>query len=200
MRKIYLHKRFDSFINLKKGMIFSQDGKLIKVLKANHHKPGKGNTVMQMDLRDVKSGAVVHKTMRPTEKVDLVDVNKRTAQYLYGEGDVYTFMDTETYDQYEVSADQLGDDVKFLMPNIMVDMEFTGDNKIIGIELPTTVEMTVKETQPEIKGATVAGGGKPATMETGLVVQVPDFIKEGEKLIIGTENGDYKSRADSQPR
>ena len=90
--------------------------------------------------------------------------------------------------------------IKFLMPNIMVDMEFTGDNKIIGIELPTTVEMTVKETQPEIKGATVAGGGKPATMETGLVVQVPDFIKEGEKLIIGTENGDYKSRADSQPR
>ncbi|MCZ2946981.1 elongation factor P, partial [Acinetobacter baumannii] len=90
-------------------------------------------------MRDVKSGAVVHKTMRPTEKVDLVDVTKRTAQYLYGEGDVYTFMDTETYDQYEVSADQLGDDVKFLMPNIMVDMEFTGDNKIIGIELPSTV-------------------------------------------------------------
>ena len=96
-------------INLKKGMIFSQDGKLIKVLKANHHKPGKGNTVMQMDLRDVKSGAVVHKTMRPTEKVDLVNVNKRTAQYLYGEGDVYTFMDTETYDQYEISADQVFD-------------------------------------------------------------------------------------------
>ena len=123
-------------INLKKGMIFSQDGKLIKVLKANHHKPGKGNTVMQMDLRDVKSGAVVHKTMRPTEKVDLVEVTKKKAQYLYGEGDTYTFMDTDTYDQYEVSADQLGDDVKFLMPNIMVDMDFTDDNKIIGIELP----------------------------------------------------------------
>ena len=129
-------------INLKKGMIFSQDGKLIKVLKANHHKPGKGNTVMQMDLRDVKSGAVVHKTMRPTEKVDLVEVTKKKAQYLYGEGDTYTFMDTDTYDQYEVSADQLGDDVKFLMPNIMVDMDFTDDNKIIGIELPSTVEMT----------------------------------------------------------
>ena len=86
-------------INLKKGMIFSQDGKLIKVLKANHHKPGKGNTVMQMDLRDVKSGAVVHKTMRPTEKVDLVEVTKKSAQYLYNEGDNYTFMDTDTYDQ-----------------------------------------------------------------------------------------------------
>src|SRR5699024_10951952 len=132
-------------------MIFSQDGKLIKVLKANHPKPGKGNTVMQMDLRVVKRSAVVHKSMRPTETVDLVEVNKTKDQYLYGEGDTYTFMDTDTYDQYEVSADQLGDDVKFLMPNIMVDMDFTDDNKIIGIELPSTVEMPVKETQPEIK-------------------------------------------------
>ena len=184
-------------INLKKGMVFSQDGKLIRVLKANHHKPGKGNTVMQMDLRDLKSGAVVHKTMRPTEKIDLVELTKKTAQYLYGEGDVYTFMDTDTYEQYEVSKDQLGDDVKFLMPNINVDLEFTDEGKLIGIDLPSTVVMTVKETQPEIKGAIVAGGGKPATMETGLVVQVPDFIKEGEKLVIGTENGDYKSRADN---
>lgn len=187
-------------INLKKGMVFSQDGKLIRVLAANHHKPGKGNTVMQMDLRDVKSGAVVHKTMRPTEKVDLVEITKKTAQYLYGENDVYTFMDTENYNQYEVSADQLGDDKLYLIPNIEVQLEFTDDDQLIGIELPASVEMTVKETQPEIKGATVAGGGKPATMETGLVVQVPDFIKQGEKLVIGTENGDYKSRANSQPR
>lgn len=183
-------------INLKKGMIFSQEGKLIKVLAANHHKPGKGNTVMQMDLRDVKSGAVVHKTMRPTEKVDLVEVTKKTAQFLYAEGDSYTFMDTETYDQYEISKEQLGDDVKYLIPNIEVQLEFTDDNKIIGIELPSTVVMKVTQTQPEIKGATVAGGGKPATMETGLVVQVPDFIKEGEKLVINTAEGSYKSRAD----
>lgn len=187
-------------IKLKKGMVFTQDGKLIKVLKANHHKPGKGNTVMQMDLRDVKSGAVVHKTMRPTEKVDLVDLTKKSAQYLYSEGDLYTFMDSETYEQYEVPADEIGDDKYYLMPNIEVQLEFADGTDLIGIELPSTVAMTVKETQPEIKGATVAGGGKPAKMETGLVVQVPDFIKEGEKLIIGTENGDYKSRADSQPR
>ncbi|RVU70685.1 MULTISPECIES: elongation factor P [Lactobacillus] len=187
-------------IKLKKGMVFTKDGKLIKVLKANHHKPGKGNTVMQMDLRDVKSGAVVHKTMRPTEKVDLVDLTKKSAHYLYSEGDLYTFMDSETYEQYEVPADEIGDDKYYLMPNIEVQLEFADGTDLIGIELPSTVAMTVKETQPEIKGATVAGGGKPATMETGLVVQVPDFIKEGEKLIIGTENGDYKSRADSQPR
>lgn len=184
-------------INLKKGMVFSQDGKLTRVLAANHHKPGKGNTVMQMDLRDVMSGAVVHKTMRPTEKVDLVEINKRNAQFLYSEGDIYTFMDTETYAQYEVSDDQLGDDKLYLIPNIEVQMEFTEDGEMIGIELPPTVVMTVKETQPEIKGATAAGGGKPATMETGLVVTVPDFIKEGEKLVINTAEGAYKSRANN---
>ncbi|GAA3639241.1 elongation factor P [Lactobacillus hamsteri] len=187
-------------INLKKGMVFNQEGKLIRVLKANHHKPGKGNTVMQMDLRDVKSGAVVHKTMRPTEKIDLVELTKKTAQYLYGEGDVYTFMDTDTYEQYEVSKDQLGNDVQYLIPNINVSLEFTDEGKLIGIELPSTVVLTVKETQPGIKGATVAGGGKPATMETGLVVQVPDFINEGEKLVIGTDEGDYKGRADNNAK
>lgn len=155
-------------IELKKGMIFSQDGKLIEVLKSNHHKPGKGNTVMQMDLRDVMSGAVVHKTMRPSEKVELVNVALKKAQYLYDDIDV--------------------------------DLKFTDEGKLIGINLPSTVKMTVKETQPEIKGATAAGGGKPATMDTGLVVTVPDFIKEGEELIIGTENGDYKGRADSISR
>lgn len=184
-------------INLKKGMVFSQDGKLIRVLKANHHKPGKGNTVMQMDLRNVESGAVVHKTMRPTEKVDLVEITKKNAQYLYNEGDIYTFMDTETYEQYEVASDQLGDDKLYLMPNIEVQLEFANDHKLLGVELPATVTMKVTHTEPGIKGATVTGSGKPATMETGLVVQVPDFIKEGEELVINTSEGVYKSRADA---
>ena len=103
-------------INLKKGMIFEMNGKLIKVLEANHHKPGKGNTVMQMKLNDVRTGAIVQTTMRPSEKVELAIVDKKNAQYLYGEGDLEVFMDMDTYEQYEVSADQLGDDVKFLMP------------------------------------------------------------------------------------
>lgn len=183
-------------INLKKGMVFSQNGKLIRVLKANHHKPGKGNTVMQMDLRNVESGAVVHKTMRPTEKVDLVDITKKNAQYLYNEGDIYTFMDTETYEQYEVSSEQLGDDKLYLMPNIEVQLEFANNSKLLGVELPSTVTMKVTHTEPGIKGATVTGSGKPATMGTGLVVQVPDFIKEGEELVINTAEGSYKSRAE----
>lgn len=183
-------------INLKKGMVFSQDGKMIRVLKANHHKPGKGNTVMQMDLRNIESGAVVHKTMRPTEKVELIDITKKKAQFLYNEGDVYTFMDSETYEQYEVSVEQLGDDKFYLMPNIEVQLEFANDSKLLGVELPATVTMKVAHTEPGIKGATVTGTGKPATMETGLVVQVPDFIKEGEELIINTSEGEYKSRAE----
>lgn len=183
-------------INLKKGMVFSQDGKMIRVLKANHHKPGKGNTVMQMDLRNIESGAVVHKTMRPTEKVELIDITKKKAQFLYNEGDVYTFMDSETYEQYEVSGEQLGDDKFYLMPNIEVQLEFANDSKLLGVELPATVTMKVTHTEPGIKGATVTGTGKPATMETGLVVQVPDFIKVGEELIINTAEGVYKSRAE----
>ncbi|CAM3181991.1 elongation factor P [Lactobacillus bombicola] len=183
-------------INLKKGMVFSQDGKLIRVLKANHHKPGKGNTVMQMDLRNIESGAVVHKTMRPTEKVELIDITKKNAQFLYNEGDTYTFMDSETYEQYEVTSEKLGDDKLYLIPNIQVQLEFANDSNLLGVELPATVVMKVVHTEPGIKGATVTGTGKPATMETGLVVQVPDFIKDGEELVINTAEGVYKSRAE----
>ena len=181
-------------INLKKGMIFSQDGKLIKVLKANHHKPGKGNTVMQMDLRDVKSGAVVHKTMRPTEKVDLVEVTKKNAQYLYNDGSSYVFMDTSTYDQLAIPNEQIGDESKYLLENMVVSV-IMHDGETLGIQLPNTVDLKVAKTEPNIKGDTSSGGGKPATMETGLVVNVPFFINEGDVLTINTSDGTYVSRA-----
>lgn len=182
-------------IGLKKGMVFDRDGKLLLVLAANHHKPGKGNTVMQMDMRDVRTGAVIHETMRPSEKIDLVDVVKKNAQYLYEEGDSYVFMDSETYEQYTLSRDQLGDDVKYLMPNIEVILQFTEEGELLGVQLPATVTMKVADTQPGIKGATAASGGKPATMETGLVVTVPDFINNGDELVINTMEGTYKGRA-----
>ena len=104
-------------------------------------------------------------------------------------------MDTETYEQYAISADQLGDDVKYLMPNIAVILEFTEAGELLAVQLPSTVTMKVVETQPGIKGATAAAGGKPATMETGLVVTVPDFINEGDELVINTLEGTYKGRA-----
>lgn len=181
-------------INLKKGMTFEQGGKLIKVLESNHHKPGKGNTVMQMKLTDVRTGAIVQTTMRPSEKVDLVMVDKKTAQYLYGEGELEIFMDMETYEQYELTKEQLSSEEPYLMPNMEVQLDFA-NGELIGIELPTTVTMKVTETAPNIKGATAASGGKPATMETGLVVTVPDFIATGDVLVINTVTGEYKSRA-----
>lgn len=181
-------------INLKKGMTFTKDGKLIKVLENNHHKPGKGNTVMQMKLRDVRTGSIVQTTMRPNEKVELAMVDKKNAQYLYDEGDKSIFMDMETYEQYEIDNSQIEEERKFFTPNLDVQLDFVG-SELIGTELPATVELKVESTEPMIKGATATGGSKPATMETGLVVTVPDFIQEGETLIITTASGEYKSRA-----
>ena len=181
-------------IDLKKGMVFERGGKLLKVLQINHHKPGKGNTLMQMDIQDVRTGSIVHTTMRPSEKVEQVNVDKRNAQYLYDEGDSAVFKDLETYEQYSLSHEQLGDDRIYLVDNMNITLNFVNGD-IIGVELPVTVEMTVAETEPMIKGATIDGGGKPATMDTGLVVDVPGFIKSGEKLIIYTTEGSYKSRA-----
>ncbi|MDO7802901.1 elongation factor P [Pediococcus acidilactici] len=181
-------------INLKAGMTFIKDGKLIKVLETNHHKPGKGNTVMQMKLYDVRSGATVQTTMRPTEKVEQAIVDTKEAQYLYRQDGTAIFMDTETYEQYELPISSIEQEMKYLLENTEVKINFYGD-EVIGITLPTTVELKVVETSPSIKGATVTGSGKPATMETGLVVNVPDFVQEGETLIINTEKGTYTKRA-----
>lgn len=171
-----------------------KNGKLIKVLETNHHKPGKGNTVMQMKLNDIRSGSIVQTTMRPTEKVDLAIVDKKKAQFLYKQDDIIFFMDLDTYEQYELPAQLIEAESKYLIPDLQVQLNFC-NNELIGIDLPTTVEMTVTETEPTIKGATAASGGKPATMDTGLIVVVPDFIKNGEKLVINTGNGTYKQRA-----
>ena len=153
-------------IDLKSGMVFVKDGKLIKVLESNHHKPGKGNTVMQMKLYDIRSGANVTTTMRPSE----------------------------SYEQYELPTSSIEHELKFMLPNVPVEIEFYGD-EVIGLELPGSVELKVTETQPAVKGGTVAGGGKPATLETGLVVTVPDFVKDGETIIVTTDTGTYKGRA-----
>ncbi|GEK06976.1 elongation factor P [Schleiferilactobacillus harbinensis] len=181
-------------IELKAGNVFQKDGKLIKVLETNHHKPGKGNTVMQMKLNDVRSGSIVQTTMRPTEKVELAEMDHKNAQYLYSQDDTAYFMDTDTYDQYELPLSHISEEVKYLVPNMQVQLEFF-EGELISLDLPTTVDLKVTETTPSIKGATAASGGKPATMETGLVVQVPDFIQTGEVLTINTTNGAYKSRA-----
>ena len=183
-----------SAVDLRAGMTFVQDGKLIRVLEASHHKPGKGNTVMRMKLRDVRSGATYDTTFRPDEKFERAYLETKEVQYLYSMGDVATFMDLETYEQYEIQTSTIENELKYLLENMEAKIQFYG-SEVIGVELPTTVVLTVAETQPSIKGATVTGSGKPATMDTGLVVNVPDFIETGEALEINTSEGTYMRRA-----
>jgi elongation factor P len=180
--------------NLRAGMTYIQDGKLIKVIDASHHKPGKGNTVMRMKLRDVRSGATYDTTYRPEEKFEKAILETKACQYLYSQDDIATFMDLSTYEQYELPLDTIEHDMQFILENMEVKIQFYGD-EVIGIDLPTTVILRVTETQPSIKGATVTGSGKPATMETGLVINVPDFVESGELLEINTTEASYVKRA-----
>ncbi len=180
--------------DLKADMTFEQDGKLIKVMEASHHKPGKGNTVMRMKLKDVRTGSTTDTTMRPDEKVKKAHIDTKPVQYLYSQDDMAIFMDLETYEQYEVPTALIEEELKYLLENMEVKIQFYGE-EVIGLTLPTTVILRVAETQPSIKGATVTGSGKPATMETGLVVNVPDFVEADELLEINTAEGTYLKRA-----
>ena len=182
---------------LRAGMTFvTSDGKLIKVLEASHHKPGKGNTVMRMKLRDVRTGSTFDTTYRPEEKFEQAIIETRAAQYLYKMDDTAYFMDTESYEQYEIPVVNVEQELLYIIRKrkLKVKIQFYG-TEVIGVTAPTTVELTVTDTQPSIKGATVTGSGKPATLETGLVVNVPDFIEIGQKLVINTQEGTYVSRA-----
>ena len=187
-------KNMISAVDLRAGMTFIQDGKLIKVLDASHHKPGKGNTVMRMKLRDVRTGATYDTTFRPDEKFEKAHIDTKKVQYLYTMEDTGFFMDLETYDQYEIPVDTIEDEMKFVLENMELSIQFY-DVEVIGVQLPSTVVLRVAETQPSIKGATVTGSGKPAIMETGLVVNVPDFIEAGELLEVNTSEGTYQKRA-----
>ena len=171
---------------LKAGMTFeTAEGKLIRVLEASHHKPGKGNTIMRMKLRDVRTGSTFETSYRPEEKFEQAIIETVPAQYLYKMDDTAYFMNTETYDQYEIPVVNVENELLYILENSDVKIQFYG-TEVIGVTVPT---------QPSIKGATVTGSGKPATMETGLVVNVPDFIEAGQKLIINTAEGTYVSRA-----
>lgn len=183
-----------SAVDLKAGMTIIVDGKLIKVLEASHHKPGKGNTVMRMKLRDIRSGATTDTTFRPDEKFERAYLETKEVQYLYNNEGTAVFMDTESFEQYEIPMTSIEDELLYLKENETTSIQFYG-SEVIGVELPQTVVLTVAETQPSIKGATVTGSGKPATMDTGLVVNVPDFIEAGEELIINTTDGSYQKRA-----
>lgn len=178
----------------KNGLTIEVDGELWRIIEFLHVKPGKGGAFVRSKLKNLRTGAVQDKTFRASEKVEKAQIDNKKMQYLYESAGSHVFMDMDTYEQIEVPAEQIQDEVKYLLENMEVNIMMHED-EILGIELPNTVELTVAETEPGIKGDTASGGSKPATMETGVVVQVPFFVNAGDKLVINTQDGSYVKRA-----
>jgi len=177
----------------KNGMTIELDGTLFQIVEFQHVKPGKGGAFVRTKLRNFKTGGVVDKTFRAGEKVEQAMVSRRSMQYLYNDGSDYVFMDTETYEQISLPASFLQDETKFMKENMNVLIAMH-EGQALGIELPTAVELEVTHTEPGVKGDTASGGTKPATLETGAVVQVPLFINVGDMIKVDTRTGDYITR------
>ncbi|MGK0227074.1 MAG: elongation factor P [Acidimicrobiales bacterium] len=180
--------------DLKTGMTLEIEHNLFQVVDFQHVKPGKGPAFVRSTLRNARSGAVIDRTFRAGEKLERAMIDKREMQYLYNDGTSYVFMDTSSYDQMEVVPESLGDAANYLIETANAVMLMHG-TEIIGIDLPSSVELTITETEPGIQGDRVSGASKPATVETGLVVQVPLFIEQGERIKVDTRNGEYSGRA-----
>jgi elongation factor P len=182
-----------STTDFRNGLIIRFNGELHQIVEWRHHKPGKGGAMVQTKLRNMRTGGAFEQRFRPGENVDIVRVDRRKFQYLYPEGDYLCFMDQETYDQIHVSGSEFGDSVRFLKEGEVCEILMDGDTPISG-ELPITVELTVTETEPGVRGDTAQGGSKRAIVETGATVNVPLFIEQGEILKIDTRTGAYLER------
>jgi elongation factor P len=179
---------------LKKGMCIKHENDLYRIVEAQHKTPGNLRGMVQAKIRSLRTGAISEHRFRSVDMVERAILDETEMEYLYQDGDMYHFMNNETFEQVGLSAEILGGAVDYLIPNIKLAIEFY-DSRPVGIELPQTVEMRVMETEPAIKGASVSNVGKPAKMETGLVVQVPPFINEGDVIRIDTATGSYVERA-----
>jgi elongation factor P len=179
--------------DLKNGMALNLPEGLMTVVEFQHVKPGKGGAFVRTKLKNFRTGAVIERTFRADEKVPLAMIDKRGMQYLYREGPALVFMDSETYDQLHVPADQLGSAVDFLKEGDTAVLPVY-ESAVVGVELPAAVELVVSDTEPGIQGDRVSGARKPATLETGLVVQVPLFVEPGDSVKVDTRTGEYLSR------
>jgi elongation factor P len=179
---------------LRKGMLIKQGNDLFRIMELHHLTPGNKRAHIQARMRNIRSGSLADHKFRAEEDVERAVLDEREMQYLYNDGDHYYFMDTSTYEQIHISAEAMGDSKDYIIPDAIIRVEFY-DVEPVGIELPPTVDLVVKETVPGIKGATASAQVKPATLETGLVVQVPPFVNEGDKVRVSTETGEYQSRA-----
>lgn len=180
--------------DLRTGVTVEVDGDVFTVVEFLHVKPGKGSAFVRTKLKNVKTGAVLERTFRAGEKLPRAHVEYKEMQYLYSTGDEYAFMDANTYEQVTLAKDILGDAVKWLKEQDTVGLQYY-QGQVIGVELPNFVELEVTETAPGFKGDTATGGSKPATLETGAVVQVPFFVNVGDKIRVDTRTGLYLSRA-----
>jgi len=175
------------------GLTIELDGELYTVVEFQHVKPGKGAAFVRSKLKNLRTGATTEKTFRAGEKVSRAIMERKSMEYLYSTGDEYYLMDMETYEQIALSKEQMEGAISYLKENMVLTVVMHGE-KVVGVELPNTVELKVVQTDPGVKGDTAAGGSKPATLETGLVVQVPFFINEGDVLRIDTRTGEYIER------
>ena len=179
---------------MRPGMIIKHNNELHAVFSVEHRTPGNLRAFIQAKLRNLRTGAMLEHRFRSPDPIERVIVDEISMDFLYSDGDDYYFMNTENYEQTHLKRDTLGDSVEYLIPNLQIRVSFF-DGVAVGIELPQTVEMTVIQTEPGLKSATASSVTKPATLETGLVVQVPPFINEGEKIRVDTAEGAYLSRA-----
>jgi len=180
--------------DLKNGMSLNLSEGLYQVVEFQHVKPGKGGAFVRTTLRNVRNGSQLEKTFRAGEKVEQAMIDKRDMQYLYRDGADYVFMDSESYEQLHVAPESLGSAADYLLESASAILQMYGD-EIVGVDLPASVELTVSETEPGVQGDRVSGARKPATLETGKVIQVPLFVNVGDKLKVDTRTGDYITRA-----
>ena len=180
--------------DFRNGVTFELDGKVMQVVEFQHVKPGKGAAFVRVKMKNVVTGAVTETSFNPTAKFEEAFVERREMQYLYNEGDLYYFMDNETYEQIPISKDTLGDDFRFVKENENVKV-LSYKGSVFAVEPPLFVELEITETEPGVKGNTATNVLKPATVETGAVVKVPIFIEQGERIQIDTRTGEYLGRS-----
>ena len=175
--------------DFRNGLTIEYEGNIYQVIEFQHVKPGKGAAFVRTKLKNIKSGGVVEKTFRPTEKCPPAHIDRKDMQYLYSDGDLFYFMDVETFDQIALNQDQIGDTLKFVKENDMVKI-LSHNGEVFAIEPPLFVELEITETEPGFKGDTSTGATKPATVETGALVYVPLFVEIGDKIKIDTRTGE----------
>ena len=180
--------------DLKNGMTLDLPDGLFAVVEFQHVKPGKGGAFVRTKLKNVRSGAVLERTYRADEKLEQAIIDKREMQYLYRDGEAYVFMDNTSYDQMNIQPASLGDATKYMKEGDSAVLQIYG-SEIVGVDLPAAVELTVSETEPGVQGDRVSGARKPATLETGLVIQVPLFVNTGDRVKVDTRSGEYLTRA-----